>query len=63
MGCQKGGKIIDKKCQNVGQMGLEKRGQKIGAVLQKSSKFQTCSMAKLSVSIVQVCSPDGATKV
>ena len=36
---------------------------KIGAVLQKSSKFQTCSMAKLSVSIVQVCSPDGATKV
>ena len=36
---------------------------KVGAVLQKSSKFQTCSMAKLSVSIVQVCSPDGATKV
>ena len=23
-----GGKIIGKKCQNVGQMGLEKRGQK-----------------------------------
>ena len=24
---KRGGKIIDKKCQNVGQMGLEKRGK------------------------------------